>query len=279
MVVSLKRITHNLFHPELGQILMLHRVTSARSRLAANNELEVTSLFLEQTILEYQQKGYRVVDMDEVYRVVKGGKQNGKFVCFTFDDGYLDNYTEAYPVFKKYNCPFTLYLTTDFLERKALLWWYVLEDLGVGDEEFDAYRKRIFDLKPSEIENAFSEWFPERAYSFAEKVNVMALNDAQLKEMVQSGLCQVGCHTVSHPFLSRMDKEEQFQEIVQSKEKLERLLGNAVDHFAYPYGDYNQDTMDMLKELNFKTAVKTWGGKIRKRDSRLMELYRIELRQ
>ncbi len=277
--MSLKRKIHNLFHPELGQVLMMHRVTPKRSRLAAIRELEVTPQFLEQTIVDYQQKCYRFVDMDEAYRVVQGGQQTGKFVCFTFDDGYLDNYTEAYPVFKKYNCPFTLYLTTDFLERKALLWWYVLEDLGVGDEEFDAYRKRVFDLKPSEIENAFSEWFPESAYSFAEKVNVMALNDAQLKEMVQSGLCQVGCHTVSHPFLSRMDKEEQFQEVFQSKEKLERLLGNAVDHFAYPYGDYNQDTIDLLKELNFKTGVKTWGGKIRKRDSRPFELYRIELRQ
>ena len=51
------------------------------------------------------------------------------FIAFTIDDGYLDNYTHAYPVFKRHNVPFTIFVATDFIDRKAILWWDTIENL------------------------------------------------------------------------------------------------------------------------------------------------------
>lgn len=274
----IKRKLHNLTHPELGQILMLHRVVNQRSRLAENRKIEVTTDFLEQTILKYNTEGFRFVDMDEVIRIVNGGKQKQKFVCFTFDDGYADNYINAYPIFKKYNCPFTINITTDFYEHKALLWWYVLEDLSVTDEEFLALRKEIFKLKSDEIEPFFEKKFPNEKYSFSQKVEQMALSTEQIKKLSDSGLCTIGNHTVSHPNLSRLSFSEQEQQITEAQRKLEALTGKPVRHFASPYGLYNNNTLQILEKLSIFSATKTWGGKIRRGDGYL-SLNRIELRE
>ncbi len=273
-----RRKVYNVFHPELGQILMLHRVTEQRSRLSANREIEITPAFLEQTLINYQRKGFRFASLDEVFDVVRRGKTKQKFVCFTLDDGYKDNYTTAYPIFKKYDCPFAVNVTTDFFEHKALLWWYVLEDLGVSEEEFQAYRDKIFQLKPDAMEKAFKEWFPNVTYSFVHKVNEMALTVEQIKEMADSGLCTIGNHTVSHPNLLSLSAIEQKYEIETAQKKLQELTGSPVKHFAYPYGYYNHDTLDVIGKLGIETAVLTWGGKVRK-GAALDKMNRIELKE
>lgn len=275
---KVKRKIHNLSHPELGVVLMLHRVVDSRSRIAANRDLEITADFLEKTILEYRQKGYVFVNQSEVAEIIERGCRKDKFVCFTFDDGYRDNYEIAYPIFKKYNIPFTIYLTTDFYEQKALLWWYVLEDLCVTDEEFLAYREKIFDLKTSEIESAFREWFPCRNYSFADMVNKMSLTVAQIKELSDSGLCCIGSHTVTHPRLDKLTPEEQRDEISTSKHKLETVVGKQVEHFAFPYGYYNAATVPIVAECGYKTAVRAYGGIVRKGEE-LLKINRVILRQ
>ena len=57
----------------------------------------------------------------------------------------------------------------------------------------------------------------------------------------------IGCHTMSHPHLSTLSYSEQYYEIVQGKVELENL-GYQIDVFAIPYGDYNDDTLNILEE-------------------------------
>ena len=275
---KIKRKIHNLSHPELGVVLMLHKVVDSRSRIAANRDLEITADFLEHTILEYRQKGYTFVNLDEVADIIEKGNTKHKFVCFTFDDGYRDNYEIAYPIFKKYNIHFTIYVTTDFYEQKALLWWYMLEYLGVTDEEFLAYREKIFNLKTDQIESAFKEWFPGRNYSFADTVNKMSLTVALIRELSDSGLCCIGSHTVTHPRLDKLTPEEQKYEISTSKHKLETVVGKQVEHFAFPYGYYNAATVPIVAECGYKTAVRAYGGIVRKGEE-LLKINRVILRQ
>ena len=51
------------------------------------------------------------------------------------DDGYLDNYENAYPIFKKHQIPFAIFVATDFPDKKAVLWWYVIEELILNSTE------------------------------------------------------------------------------------------------------------------------------------------------
>lgn len=230
----IQRKFHNLTHPVLGRILMLHRVVKQRSDNPKQRELEVTPQFLEQTINEYREHGYHFVSIDQVYEIVTGKDKGKPFVCLTFDDGYQDNYTLAYPLLKRLNVPFAIYVTTGFIDNRLSMWWY-----------------------PN---------------------GLMGINTESLKELDADPLCTIGAHTISHPKLDTLAKEEQQHEILQSKQELEKLLVKPINHFSYPHGAYNSDTLDIVKSAGFRSALMAWGGTVRRGANPLL-LHRIELRQ
>jgi peptidoglycan/xylan/chitin deacetylase (PgdA/CDA1 family) len=61
-------------------------------------------------------------------------------------------------------------------------------------------------------------------------------------------------HTVTHPVLSEFDRDRQRQEIAEGGKALEALVGRRQDIFAYPYGRYNEVTIDVLRELGYRAA-------------------------
>ena len=234
MIDYLRRKIHNLTHPVLGRILMLHRVVEQRSDSLEQRELEVTPQFLEQTINEYRAKGYRFVSIDQACDIIAGKDKGKPFVCLTFDDGYRDNYDIAYPILKRLNVPFAIYITTGFIDKTAKMWWY-------------------------------------------EETDVMSWD--QIKALSTEPLCTIGAHTVSHPRLTTLSSDEARKEIVNSKQRLEDVLGIPINHFSYPHGDYNEDILQLVKEAGFTSSLKAWGGNVRRGDTQLLELPRIELKQ
>lgn len=223
------RKIHNIIHPVAGRILMLHRVVEHRSDDPAQRELEVTPGFLEQTILEYRQMGYSFISISEVLRRMEcWGKysvnpllrrKRGRFVCITFDDGYQDNYDIAYPILRRLEVSFTVYVTTGFIDNCLPMWWYPGERLGIDTKS--------------------------------------------LKALDADPLCTIGAHTMSHPRLDTLSREEQYKEIAGSKQMLESLLSHEVKHFSFPHGAYNDDTIAISRELGFQTLVQSWGGPLR----------------
>lgn len=133
MIGYLRRKLHNLTHPLLGRILMLHRVVEQRNE-GENRELEITPEFLKQTIDDYRQQGYRFVSIDEACEIINCGRTDHPFVCLTFDDGYQDNYDIAYPILKQEEVPFAIYVTTGFIDNRHPMWWYTNEKLGISTE-------------------------------------------------------------------------------------------------------------------------------------------------
>ena len=68
-----------------------------------------------------------IVSLDEMYRRLNEGDIARRFVCITFDDGYRDKLQWAYPMLKKHEIPFALYIPTSFPDRLGELWWLALE--------------------------------------------------------------------------------------------------------------------------------------------------------
>lgn len=210
----------------MGEIWMLHRVAEQRSEKPEQRELEVTPDWLEQKILEYRQNGYRFISIDEAAEILQRTQlstvncQLSTFVCLTFDDGYRDNYTLAYPMLKRLGVPFTVYISTGYIDNQLPMWWYPEQKLG--------------------------------------------MNAAELQALDADPLCTIGAHTVSHPKLDTLSYEKQYIEIADSKLELERLLGHPVQHFSFPHGAHNEDTLTICRELGFQTVVQSWGGPIRK---------------
>lgn len=137
MIGYLHRKLHNITHPVLGRILMLHRVVEQRNE-GENRELEVTPEFLKQTIDDYRRQGHRFVSIDEACDIINRGRTDHPFVCLTFDDGYQDNYDIAYPILKQMNVPFVIYVTTGFIDNRIPMWWYYNEKLGISTESLKA---------------------------------------------------------------------------------------------------------------------------------------------
>ena len=80
------------------------------------------------------------------------------------------------------------------------------------------------------------------------------MDEAQIRDWLAAGHW-IGAHTCTHPRLSRIPRAQAKEEIRASKKKLEDRFGQPIEHFAYPYGDYDEAVLDLVREAGFKTAV------------------------
>lgn len=86
------------------------------------------------------------------------------------------------------------------------------------------------------------------------------LNEKQILEMRSSGLIEFGGHTKNHVKLDLLSREDQRVEIKENKEYLEKLLGEPIISFAYPFGRFNEDSKEIVKELGYDYGVATNKG-------------------
>ena len=92
-----------------------------------------------------------------------------------------------------------------------------------------------------------------------------------MSELAQGGLLDVGAHTVTHPALAALSASRQRDEILQSKGRLEEVLGHRVTHFAYPHGtrsDYSPETVAIVREAGFACACSSFEGVVEKSTDR-----------
>lgn len=100
------------------------------------------------------------------------------------------------------------------------------------------------------------------------------LNQKELKEIVASGLVEIGSHTLSHPNLKLLNETQAKEQILGCKKKLENELGIEIKSFAYPYGFFNKKTIDLVKEAGYVDAVSVINGNIQS-ENNLYYLSRI----
>jgi peptidoglycan/xylan/chitin deacetylase (PgdA/CDA1 family) len=85
------------------------------------------------------------------------------------------------------------------------------------------------------------------------------MDAAQVREWLAAGH-DIGSHTLSHPFLTKISREQAREEIGASRKKLEDLFGRPIRHFCYPYGDWNEAIRDLVAEAGYATACTTNPG-------------------
>jgi len=79
------------------------------------------------------------------------------------------------------------------------------------------------------------------------------MDESQVREWLSAGH-QIGAHTCTHPRLSQLSEAQAKEEISASRKKLEDRFGVPIENFAYPYGDYNENTVELVREAGFNTA-------------------------
>lgn len=91
------------------------------------------------------------------------------------------------------------------------------------------------------------------------------ISSDNMKEMSDNGI-DIQCHTVTHPHLSTLSYDEQLKEITESRDFIKNVTGKDVIAFAYPYGDYNDDTLQIVKDAGFSFAFTIKNGKSDRED-------------
>lgn len=266
------KIRHQFYkvcHPAAGEIWCLHRVLPIRSIFPSNRELEITPDFLESLIRKYIHNGYKFVDIDTISTHTSLLPQ--KQVNVSFDDGFADIYTYAFPIFQKYKIPFTIYLTSDLPEGKADLWWCQLEKIANGNIDFfESTIKNIYSSDQPMSQRMHQLTLSEPDYTITQQ---LSLSWKEILEMVNSGLCTIGSHTISHPGLTRIPLEMAKMEILDSKRIIESKLTGCniqIKHFSYPHSMYNTEILDILRQSPYTTAVLGYGGYIRVRTNKFL---------
>jgi len=265
-----------------------------------NENMKVSPEFLEQFIVESLEK-YEFLSLDQVAKVLKKKYKPSKpFIAFTLDDGYVDNYQYAFPIFQKYNIPFSIYVSTGFVERVSLLWWYQLEDIvmqndsvllsngihfsceAISDKEYSflQIRKIILELPTYDFDNHVRNLLSNYSLDFDKYNEELILNWDQIIELSSSSLCTIAAHTVTHRRLSELSDIELLKEITDSKRIIENKIRKDVNHFAYPFGtsfEVSARVVDMVRQSGYTSACFANGGVIRKQDTNLFLLKRIML--
>ena len=227
-------------------------------------------------------KRFKVVDLAEIVAWVKRCRVGPKnCVSITVDDGYKDFYLNAYPVLKKYNLPATVFLTTGFVDEKKWLWpdknIYILKNskvksfdfrLGDGVVGFDirtAEKRHRSQLTIFQYCTTVTDEEKDRLIaSLGDRLEVevpdeptqeyLGLEWPEIVEMRKNNI-RFGSHTVLHPILSKVSPERLHDEIVNSKETIERRLGDEVSLFCYPNGNYSDLIIKVLREARYTGAV------------------------
>lgn len=261
-----RRKLYNLFHPVVGEIWCLHRVTPDRSPFLSNQELEISPDYMEQLISGHEAQGYRFVDTDTFVNHATHCCSKHKLINITFDDGFVDILTCAYPILKRHNIPFTIYVTSDFPDGKADLWWLQLEQLANGDKTwFEQTMGAVYASKKhiAKTMHTLTDSVPDLSLC-----RQYALSWDDLRIMLSEGLCTIGSHGVSHAALTLMSPEQVMHELAASRQRIESMLGTKVQHFSYPHSLHNCETEKLVRQAGYRTAVIGYGGSTRRQYNR-----------
>jgi peptidoglycan/xylan/chitin deacetylase (PgdA/CDA1 family) len=100
-----------------------------------------------------------------------------------------------------------------------------------------------------------------------------ALDWASIRELDREGLVSFGAHTLTHPFLPRVDDATAREEVLVGRTELEERLGHAVETFCFPAGLYEERELKLVREAGYRAALTTTPG-VNTHDTPRLELRR-----
>jgi peptidoglycan/xylan/chitin deacetylase (PgdA/CDA1 family) len=200
-------------------ILAYHSISERRQ-----DALAVRVSDFEGQMARLYRHGYRSMTLAEfTSQPIKKGE---RIVIITFDDGYADNYTLAFPTLKRYGFVATIFLVSDYVNSDRVFAWDVPKITTQRDST-------LYGL----------------------------LTYKQVHEMAAYGI-EFGSHTCTHPELTKLSVKQYSEEIVRSRQDLQARLGCQVVSFCYPRGKLNTDVIRMVEQAGYRCAVvtATWAG-------------------
>lgn len=248
------------------RVLLYHRFPEDQSQLIAQ--------------CEHIRRYYNPVPMCRVADALRSGNSlPHNAIAITVDDGFRDFLTNAQPVFSKYGIPSTVFVVTDFLDRKIWPWFSKIEYMIARTSSHSIqFLGRELIIRNDRLRVAVRMTDVLTGLTNVERMAEMealewqlgievpadpppeheALTWDEVRRLAAEGV-EFGSHTRTHPVLSRVSgMAELQQEIDGSKRRLDEELQVATLHFSYPFGrhaDFNDQTVALVRRSGFVTAA------------------------
>jgi peptidoglycan/xylan/chitin deacetylase (PgdA/CDA1 family) len=263
-------------------ILNYHRIGDPGSSDLDQNLWSATEddFRAQMTILK---RDFDVIGLDRLDETLR--RSRGRSVMITFDDGYRDNYTHAFPILKDCGLPATFFIATGFLDHPQVPWWdeiaWMVHSTTVGElpatdwtetplriapETSDAVIRRLLKVYKSLEGQEASCYLTNLAELLKTGRCPVEMNCGlwmtwdMVREMRAAGMT-IGGHTVTHPVLANQPLEQQDYEIRECRQRLVAELGEPIDAFSYPVGGSSSFTAATSAALDRyalpRTAVET----------------------
>ncbi|HEY3796745.1 MAG TPA: polysaccharide deacetylase family protein [Caulobacteraceae bacterium] len=232
-----------------------------------------------------------VVPLDALAAIARGEAKApaGKpLAAITFDDGYLDNLTNARPVLESHDAPATIFLVTSMVGADREYWWDELSQIFLETEALPEemaspfkgeprvlrfspgdraarsgaghfFRARFRDMPLNEVEahlQGLRAWAGVVRHAREDK-RVMTADEVAA---IDGALISIGAHTVNHPSLEDIGPAEQQHEIAESRAACEAWVNRPVKHFAYPFGRFNSASVAAARAAGFDSGCTTQPG-------------------
>lgn len=231
---------------------------------------------------------FTVINTVELAELIASDKiVSERFAVITFDDGYLDNYTNALPILLKHNVQAVFYLATEFLSANKITWWdeiayllrlsqgmayqlprgirqYHLEEVNI-DKTIQQIMTDIKQTKTLSVLDALDDIrakFPLARQKLLSEDHKLFMGWKEAKELVTKGM-EVGSHTLTHPILSQLNNQQHQEEVIESKRILEEMLQCSINSIAYPVGRYycyNEKTFEFAESAGYNIGFNNEPG-------------------
>jgi len=272
-------------------VLMFHNVGKPKSTDYIPGHMKVDDARLAGLLGQLGRAGYGTLTVGQMVEALDRGECPPDKVVLTFDDGYKDNHDRLLPLLREHGATATVFVQTGPMHGR-INWlhhyFWVLHRRGphaLGEElarrlgpqaadklralppdpvaaEYQLKRVLKYDVSTADRDRLLDEIFRAAGGDDAELAREVWLSPDDCRALDAAGV-ELGAHTVNHLVLSSLDRATQRAEIEGSLRDLRAWLGHDVASFAYPYGrswDYNDDTLAVLRELGFRSAITAMPG-------------------
>ncbi len=278
-------------------VLMYHRVLP---KVLREGTFSHSGIIVDDAIFEmqvrYLKKIFKVVTLEEFSRKHREGINFDRPACLiTFDDGWKDNYTYAYPILKKYEMPATIFMPVNYIDNNIQFWQEkltgILMDMYfMGKDNTDNYQMYFDLLKKYNLQEIMSVSEDNIRSSVAEEVSKMKMLTYKEIEQIIAGLSEnvefskggmencdsflswdevrqmkddgisFGSHGMNHKILTNVTSSEAEYEIAESMKVLKNKINEDISSISYPNGNYKSNIIEMVKSHGYQTAFSTENG-------------------
>lgn len=269
------------FTQKIPRVFVYHRFCKSKTS-------EQNANCIDQDTFEWQlnqlRKGWEIIRLKDYWKLLQRGEAAQRVAIITIDDGYKDFYDFAFPLLKKYELTATFFPTVEFVNGNLWLWpdrlKYMLDNTHnpILKVRFEG---RQFEFHLLSKEDRARAWHELSDFCVSiknhERINFLLelkkhlnfiipesppsdyapVSWDQLEEMLSYGI-EIGCHTMSHPILSRITEKQLRREVTEAKIEMEQRLNTEIISFCYPNsapGDINEAVVQAVRNAGFKIAV------------------------